>query len=199
MNYQVRGGDTLSKIASRFHTSVSALARENHIKNVNLIRVGERLHVDGFQPPAGHKAPAPTHPGPTSVAGIHVTAAMRNLAATGKRVALSMGGYRGEGLCATGVSRSIASALHLSVHGNGNQIDNNLPKNKFKQLHISLATALKIPGLVLTWEHTSTPECRIFGHTAITSGDGKTSSSDFTEFDTLAAGGRTGLKIFVPI
>jgi len=98
------------------------------------------------------------------------------------------------------VSRAISRALHISVYGNGNQIDNNLPKSKFKQINISLAQALKTPGLILTWEHTSTQAGRIYGHTAITLGDGHSSASDFIETNTLAgAQSRTGLKIFEPI
>ncbi len=48
MNYQIRRGDTLSQLAQRFGTTVSALARANNIRNVNLIYVGNNLKVDGF-------------------------------------------------------------------------------------------------------------------------------------------------------
>ncbi|MBL8941382.1 MAG: peptidoglycan-binding protein [Archangium sp.] len=131
--------------------------------------------------------------------GIHVTNEMRRLAANGRSVALSMGGYRGLGLCATGVSRAIQRTMGIKVWGNGNQIDNNLPRSQFKQLHISLAQALKIPGLILTWEHTSSTLGQRYGHTAITQGNGLSSTSDFIESNTLAAGGRSGLKIFMPL
>lgn len=43
--YRVRAGDTLSAIALRYHTSVAALARMNHIRDVNLIDVGQLLVV----------------------------------------------------------------------------------------------------------------------------------------------------------
>jgi hypothetical protein len=129
----------------------------------------------------------------------HVTPTMRRLAQDARSVAMGMGGFTSHGLCATGVSRTLREAMGITVTGNGNQIDENLPRSKFKQIHIPLAQALKIPGLVLTWEHTSTPEGRIFGHTAITLGNGKESASDFVEFDTLsAAQSRSGLKIFMP-
>jgi len=208
MNYTIRRGDTLSALANRFHTTVGALAKANGIKNVNLIYTGAKLHVDGFDRPKSPSAPAhkPSKPsGPDAPSGsivggkIHATAAMKRLAEAGKQVALSMGGYRGQGWCATGVSRAVSRALGLSVHGNGNQIDNNLPKSKFKQVHMSLAEALKIPGLILTWERTSSTLGAKYGHTAITTGDGRSSTSDFIERDTLHAGGRSGLKIFVPI
>lgn len=55
MSYQIRPGDTLSGIASRYHTSVSALLRANpQIHNANLIYAGARLNIpgatDSFQP-----------------------------------------------------------------------------------------------------------------------------------------------------
>jgi lysozyme len=43
--YVVRRGDTLGAIASRFHTSVSWLASRNHIRDANLIFVGQVLVV----------------------------------------------------------------------------------------------------------------------------------------------------------
>lgn len=49
--YSVKRGDTLSRIASRFDTSVSKLAKENRIANPNVIRVGQKLQVDSFEAP----------------------------------------------------------------------------------------------------------------------------------------------------
>ncbi|SEL58339.1 Peptidoglycan-binding (PGRP) domain of peptidoglycan hydrolases-containing protein [Stigmatella aurantiaca] len=133
---------------------------------------------------------------PSNPGGAHGNSALANNA---RNVALSMGGYSSQGLCATGVSRAIQNTYGIKVWGNGNQIDDNLPRNKFKQVNLSLAEALKIPGLVLTWEKTSTRLGSIYGHTAITSGDGRSSYSDFVESNTLAAGGRSGFKVFMPI
>ena len=203
MSYQVRSGDTLSGLAARFRTSVSALARLNGIKNVNLIYAGASLRIPGhsskdtFQP-TKHGS-SPTGPRPVSSSGGAGGGSAR-LAAAGRAAALGMGGYSSQGLCATGVSRAIMSAFGIRVYGNGNQIDDNLPRSKFKELHISLAEALRTPGLVLTWEHTSTRLGSIYGHTAITAGDGHSSYSDFIENNTLAGGAsRTGLRIFAPI
>ncbi|ATB44222.1 murein transglycosylase [Cystobacter fuscus] len=57
-SYTVRSGDTLSGIAQRYGTTVSALAQANGIKNPNLIQVGQKLRV-----PAGdHYEPAPSKP-----------------------------------------------------------------------------------------------------------------------------------------
>ena len=208
MNYKIRPGDTLSQLASRFGTSVRALAQANGIRNVNLIYAGANLRVDGFdrrpsapRPNAPSRSPSQTQgPSPISSSGsIEATATMRRLAQAGRAAAMSMGGYNSQGLCATGVSRAIVNEMGIKVWGNGNQIDDNLPRSKFKQVNISLAEALKIPGLVLTWERTSSAAGSKYGHTAITTGDGRSSVSDFIERNTLNAGGRTGLKIFVPI
>jgi LysM repeat protein len=217
--YRIQSGDTLSALASRFNTSVSALARANNIANPNLIIAGKTLRIPGhsgtssFEPGSGGGSRGSgsaggtggvTGSGPvqstTGAGGIQVTPAMRRLAQAGHTAAMGMGGYNSQGLCATGVSRAISSALGLSVRGNGNQIDNNLPRDKFRELNIPLSEALKIPGLVLTWEKTPSRLGSIYGHTAITSGDGRSSASDFIERNTLASSaGRTGLRIFMPI
>jgi LysM repeat protein len=48
MSYSVHSGDTLSGIASRFHTTIGALLKANPgIKNPNLIYVGEHLRIPG--------------------------------------------------------------------------------------------------------------------------------------------------------
>jgi hypothetical protein len=202
MSYQIRRGDTLSGIAARFNTSVGALAKLNGIRNVNLIYAGAKLRIPGHTAKSTYTPPRASTGRPSAPAPVRNTSGVRgngNLAAAGRRAALSMGGYNSQGLCATGVSRAIQATYGIKVWGNGNQIDNNLPRNKFKQINISLAEALKIPGLVLTWEKTSSRLGSIYGHTAITSGDGRSSYSDFIERNTLGAGGRSGLKIFAPI
>lgn len=55
MSYQIRSGDTLSGIAARNHTTVSALMRANpQLRNPNLIIAGHQLNLpgssDSFQP-----------------------------------------------------------------------------------------------------------------------------------------------------
>ena len=222
--YRIRQGDTLSGLASRFKTSVSELARVNKIANPNLIYAGKTLRIPGhdgkdtFEPARGGGAHGGSGTKGSGGAGRtggtkgggqvgesrgagspgQATAAMRKLANAGRAAAMSIGGYNSQGLCATGVSRAIQNAFGFKVWGNGNQIDNNLPRDKFKQVNMSLAEALKIPGMVLTWEKTSSAAGSKYGHTAITTGDGRSSVSDFIERNTLGAGGRTGLKIFMP-
>ncbi|ABF92793.1 LysM domain protein [Myxococcus xanthus DK 1622] len=217
-SYLIRKGDTLSELAARFKTSVKELARINNIANPDLIYAGATLRLPGS---AGGRATG--HSGKDSfdsgksgprgsggasgggevsgsggVAPGQATPAMRRLAEAGRQAALGMGGYNSQGLCATGVSRAIQNAFGIKVWGNGNQIDNNLPRDKFKQVNMSLEQALKIPGLVLTWESTSTRLGSIYGHTAITTGDGHSSASDFIERNTTNSG-RTGFKVFMPL
>jgi hypothetical protein len=43
--YTVKSGDTLSKIASAYHTTVKRIADDNGIKNVSLINVGQKLKI----------------------------------------------------------------------------------------------------------------------------------------------------------
>ena len=45
--YKVQSGDTLSALAKRFGTTVDKLAKDNNIKNVNCIFVGQELKIDG--------------------------------------------------------------------------------------------------------------------------------------------------------
>ncbi len=108
----------------------------------------------------------------------------------------------GTGRCAAAVNEAIRRTYRVPMSGNGNQVDNNLPRSHFRELNIPLEEALRRPGLVLTWERTNTRLGSRYGHTAITTGDGRTSVSDYTEGDTMAGSrrmGRQGLRAFEPI
>lgn len=59
-NYQIKRGDTLSQLATRFNTTVGALAKANNIKNPDLIYAGATLRIpDGFSPSGKRPASAP--------------------------------------------------------------------------------------------------------------------------------------------
>jgi LysM repeat protein len=60
--YIVQRGDTLSRIAQRFNTTVAALAQLNNIVNPNRIQVGQRLIVPG----TGGAVATATSPAPTA-------------------------------------------------------------------------------------------------------------------------------------
>lgn len=186
--YTVQRGDTLSAIAARYHSSVSAIARANGIANPNLIHVGQKLTIPGA---GGTSSSGGTTPSGGSSSGIQGST---KLVAAAKAIAAQL---PGSGYCAKGVELSIQRAFGFRLYGNANQLDNALAGNKhFKELHISLAQALKTPGLVLTWEHSNNSAAgKIYGHTAITWGDGHTTSSDYVESNTTGYN-RTGLRIF---
>ena len=58
-SHTVRAGETLSSIATRYGTSVTALAKRNGIANPNLVVVGTKLAVPGARRAALPAAPAP--------------------------------------------------------------------------------------------------------------------------------------------
>ena len=43
--HRVKQGDTLSGIAKRYRTSVSALCRLNRIKETSLLQIGQKIRV----------------------------------------------------------------------------------------------------------------------------------------------------------
>ncbi len=45
ITYVVKSGDTLSAIAKKYKTTITKIANDNNIKNVNLIRVGQKLVI----------------------------------------------------------------------------------------------------------------------------------------------------------
>lgn len=186
--YTVKAGDTLSAIAARYHSSVSAIARANGIANPNLIRVGQKLTIPGAGGTGSTGGTKPPSGGSGGVKG------SSKLVAAAKQIAAEL---PGSGYCAKGVELSIQRAFGFRLYGNANQLDNVLAGNPhFKEVHMSLADALKTPGLVLTWEHSNNSAAgKIYGHTAITWGDGHTTSSDYVESNTTGYN-RTGLRIF---
>ena len=66
VTYKVVRGDTLSAIAARYSTTVSALATLNNIKNVNLIYVGQVLYISG-KPSSGSTGGGSTTTPPNTV------------------------------------------------------------------------------------------------------------------------------------
>lgn len=58
VSYTIKGGDTLSKIAAQYGTTVSALAAANGITNPNLIIAGKSLVIPSGSPVAAPSTPA---------------------------------------------------------------------------------------------------------------------------------------------
>ncbi len=102
------------------------------------------------------------------------------------------------GYCARGVRKAVQRTYGFDPGGNGNSIAPGLlASGKYKQINMSLADALKIPGLIFSWQKTSTKKGKIYGHTAISQGNGKSSTCDFYENDTLAKdSSRFGMTVY---
>jgi len=67
--YVVQPGDTLTRIAARFQTTVQALAQANNIVNPNLIYVGQVLVIPGAGPIGPTPVPPQVTPVPPPVGG----------------------------------------------------------------------------------------------------------------------------------
>ncbi len=74
--YIVQAGDTLSAIARRFNTTVSAIAQASSISNINYIYVGQTLTIPGSGP---QPTPVPTSPPPPAGEGFALGAQTLNL------------------------------------------------------------------------------------------------------------------------
>jgi len=183
------GGNTYDRAAqflNRFGIDIDQLA-------ANRQAVASSI-VDGTQPPPSGGQSQPS--GGSTAAGVQASPRMQALADNSRQVAAELGTT---GWCARGVEMALSRTYGLDISGNGNDVDNELQNNGWQKVNMSLEDALKVPGLVLVWEKTSTTAGSIYGHTAITQGDGHSSSSDFVENNTLASsGGRTGLSIWAP-
>lgn len=73
VKYKVKKGDTLSKIAAQYGTTVDQIVKDNKIKNPNFIKVGQELIINA---PAKTTAPAPQ---PTSTTETKTTTARLNV------------------------------------------------------------------------------------------------------------------------
>lgn len=79
LTYVVVKGDTLTGIARRHGSSEAAIAELNHIPNIDLVRIGQRLRIPGapaapVPAPAPAPAAAPTTAQHTVAPGQHLTA-----------------------------------------------------------------------------------------------------------------------------
>ena len=89
-SYSVRKGDTLERIASANHTTVSALITANAIRNPNLITIGQSLRIPASAAKlAPAAAPPPAKAGPPVDPGHHIVTAGETVASVAKQLGLS--------------------------------------------------------------------------------------------------------------
>ncbi len=94
-SYKIRSGDTLNRIAAKFHTSAAALAKANDISNPNAIRAGATLKV----------------PSSFTAGAKHTTAAAKVAPKAAAKVKAAPITYR---VRAGDTVNSIAKSLHLT-------------------------------------------------------------------------------------
>ncbi len=81
-SYTVASGDTVSRIAARHGTSVSAIVAANGLDSRAFIRVGQTLSIPGA---AGASAPAPAAPAPAAASGSYTVVAGDTVSAIAAR------------------------------------------------------------------------------------------------------------------
>lgn len=80
--YVVQAGDTLSKIADQFGTTIDKLASTNHIADVNSLSIGQKLIVDGTDAqPVAQTAQTPVESTPVTTANVVQSTPVQTLAA----------------------------------------------------------------------------------------------------------------------
>ena len=117
------------------------------------------------------------------------------LADTSRKVAAE---FNTTGWCAKGVSTAVSRTHGFYPGGNGNQIGTGLLNSgKYKQVNLSLADALKVPGVIFSWQKTGTAAGQKYGHTAVSQGNGKDSTCDYYEWNTIdKCSKRTGMSVY---
>lgn len=195
MGYRIQRGDTLSKIAREFHTTVSALAKANGIQNPNLIFTGHMLTIpgkgDSFSPAkAKHTTAKAT--APTTAAGKFGPKAA-HLAQVARGVASRM---NTRGWCARGVFDSLqAAGLKIPRSGSAYMAANTLARDpRFREVHLTDAQIHKLPaGAIIVSGPYNIPG-NPHGHIAITLGNGREASDHLGPVSTLGT-----QRVFIPV
>lgn len=200
MAYTIRPGDTLSALAARFKTSVTALAKANNIKNVDLIFSGASLKVGGGKDSfenagaAGAAGGASRASGPSSVSSSEFGGSATKLAqaaeATGNRL-------NSRGWCAKGVADSLANAGFGGIPRQPSAYmyaDVLARDSRFKEVQLTDDQIRKLPpGAVVVSDKFNSPG-NPHGHIAVTLGNGRESSDHLGNL--YLAGTQ---RVFIPV
>jgi LysM repeat protein len=195
--YRIQSGDTLSQLASRFGTSVDALAKANGIQNPDLIYAGASLRIpgrtDSFGGPSGGPSAAPTS-GARGAQPIDASQFGNNaarLAETARRVAANM---NTTGWCAKGVGDALDAA------GLGSQrvpsaymkADILARDPRFREIDVSGGNIP--PGAVIVHPAGYNGPGSVHGHIAVSLGNGQEASDHIQRLITSP-----NMRVFVPI
>ena len=198
MSYRIRPGDTLSSIAKRLGTSVSALAKANGISNVNRISAGRILRTpgDSFTP-----ATSTMKKRATPVQQVAATSAsgsgskMQRLAQAARQAALAI---NRPGLCARGVQNAMAAVGYGNIPRVGSAYLKaaQLARDpRFKEIRASSVNSLPT-GAIVVWNKTgaNTPVGK-HGHIAVMLDGGMEAASVVRR--RLDIGSQ--MRVFVPV
>ncbi len=185
MSYLIRRGDTLSALARRFGTTVQDLARQNGIRNVNLIYAGRTLKIPGrsdsfgSRPAAQNNGPRPSSPSaPASSGNVSSSFGARaaTLANTARSVASAM---NTRGWCARGVANSL-ERMGMSVprQPSAYMYANVLSRDpRFREVRVSQAEMRNLPpGAIIVHPSGYRGAGSPHGHIAVTLGGGQEAS-----------------------
>ena len=200
MAYQIRRGDTLSGLAARFGTTVSALAKANGIRNVNLIIAGASLKIPGKSDSFGGTRKASSKPAAkakaksttSKSAGTFGPRAAR-LANVARSVASKM---NSRGWCARGVFNSLqAAGLTIPRSASAYMAANTLARDpRFREVRLTDAQIRQLPpGAIIVSAAYNSPG-NPHGHIAITLGGGREASD---HLGSVATNGTQ--RVFIPI
>ncbi|MCL4266421.1 MAG: LysM peptidoglycan-binding domain-containing protein [Anaerolineae bacterium] len=121
--YVVQRGDTLSSIARRFNTTVSAIVAANNIANPNLIYVGQVLVIptgSTTPPPPGSTPPPPPPPPPSS--GFELGGQSLNLGNRARMQEAGMNWIKIQQKWSPGQSPDALAGVIQDAHNNGFKI-----------------------------------------------------------------------------
>ena len=210
MSYRIQRGDTLSALAGRFGTTVSALAKANGISNPNLIITGNSLKIPGktddFQASGtsrgGQSSSAQGAQGGTQ--GAQGAASMGQipssfgpnagrLASSAEAMASSM---NTTGWCAKGVNRSLAAAgLPVNPLPSAYMYGDVLARDsRFREVSLSDEQIRQLPpGAVVVTAAYNSPG-NPHGHIAVTLGNGREASDHVANISTAGT-----QRVFIPV
>ncbi|MCB1054345.1 MAG: LysM peptidoglycan-binding domain-containing protein [Acidobacteria bacterium] len=120
--YRVRRGDTLSAIAGRYGTSVSAIQRANGLRQPNSIRIGQELLIPGSRPYRSGGRSSASSSSSGSAAAVHVVRQGETLGAIAARYGASVkaiiaaNGLPGSGLIVPGQRLQIPAGDRPTRH-----------------------------------------------------------------------------------
>ncbi len=202
MAYRIAAGDTLSKLAARFKTSVSELMKANpHVKNANLIIAGRSLRIPGASDsyasaktaPNPVSAPTTTSSGAasSSIAGKFDSTA-QHLANVARQVASSMDT---RGWCARGVMTALEKAgLKVPRVPSAWMAASKLAADpRFREVKLTDAEIKKLPpGAIIVSGAFNSPT-NPHGHIAVSLGNGKEASDHIANIRTNGT-----QRVFIP-